>query len=46
MLDAFVFFLSVCGIAGIADVLWFEGKVGVWLSRYLSLRPLFKKKTP
>ena len=44
MKDAAIYFLMACGVAGIADVLWFEGKIGVWLARYISLRTLFKKK--
>ena len=46
MKSALIYFLMACGIAGILDVLWFEGKIGVWLARYLSLRPLFKRKQP
>ena len=42
MKDAAIYFLMACGVAGIADVLWFEGKIGVWLSKYLSLRQFFK----
>ena len=42
MTDLLINFLLVCGFAGIADVLFFEGKIGVFLSKYLSVRGLFK----
>jgi len=37
-------FLMLCGVAGIFDVLWMRGIIGVWLSKYLDLRSLFKKR--
>ena len=42
MKDAAIVFLMLCGVAGILDVLWFDGKIGVWLAKYLSLRQFFK----
>ena len=30
-------FLMLCGVAGIADVLFFKGKIGVWLSQYIGI---------
>ena len=42
MRKAITIFLVVCGVAGVLDVLFFEGLIGVWLSKYLSLLPLFK----
>ena len=43
MKDALLLFLAACGVAGIFDVLWMKGIIGVWLSKYLDLRSLFKK---
>ena len=33
----FEIFLMLCGIAGIADVLFFRGTIGVWLSKYIGI---------
>jgi hypothetical protein len=30
--------LSLCGVVGIADVLFFRGEIGVKLSKYLGVR--------
>ena len=37
-------FLMVCGVVGIADVLFFKGIIGVKLSEWLAL--LMKRLTP
>lgn len=42
MMTYLIGFLVLCGIAGVLDVLFFRGIIGVKLSKYLSVRDLFK----